>query len=137
MNPSSATQLTSQPRSADAGHRLVEDCVGEGEDGGVAANDERDEQHGGRAHSRRLRKNAGSEPQVLRELFDRRRDPHRAGRFLRERDAAERSPRGARGLVGGQPSIDAEPGLLGEVKADFLVHLAVAAMWEQPPPDQR
>ena len=61
---------------------------------------------------------------VLHGPFDRSPSPHGARRLLDESDVAEVASGADEGLLGRQPPIDPEPGLLGEMEVDFSLEVA-------------
>ena len=122
----------------DAWRGFAENAVSDREHGRIAADDQRNQDHGGGADRGRLRQDAASEAEILEQLLEPRRYPHRSRVLFRERDVAERAPGG--GCVAsavGQAAFRLQPCLLRQVKSDLVIDLAVGPCRERREPDER
>ena len=110
-----------------ASSRLGDDAVGDREHRRIAADHQGNQDHGRGADRRRLRQDPAADAEILRQLFERRRNPDRSSVLFRDRDIAERAPGGGHGLCRRQAAFRLKPRLLGQVEPDLVVHLAIRA----------
>ena len=116
-----------QAAGGHAGRGLAEDAVDHGVNGGVPADDEGDQDDGGRAERGCPPQDAGTNLQVGRELLERGPGPHRTRGLSGQRRAAKLGDRAAPRLGRRLAAIDAIAGRHLEMRLDLLVDFSVAS----------
>ena len=108
--------------------------MGDGVDGGIAADHERDERHRRDEENGGIRHDAESESHVLEEPLHGTGDPDAARGLFRERDASKRQARGARRLLGRRAPFDPQPDFFFDMKCQLVVEVAIllGAQAKQP-----
>jgi hypothetical protein len=108
-----------------ASRRFGDDAVSDREDRRIAADHQGNQNHGRGADRRRLRQDPAPDAEILRQLFERRRNPDRPSVLFRERDIAERAPGGGLCVCRRQAAFRLKPSLLGQMEADLVIQLAI------------